>query len=431
MKLAQTRGKFVRMFSSALASQVVLSAASFIVGLLLIRRTDDLQYSYYILVSGALLLATSLQNSFIAPTMISRMTQLSRRQCGDLTGGLYREQRQVIAIGAACALVVATLLWSAGHLDSERLLLTVTAICAAMAAMRREFFRMVLLAYRRAHAVLRGDLAYAFLLSLGVLIATFGPLPATLSILALGMSAVVAGVYLSAQLRRREAWNTEGSRGILRQIAPLGAWSTSGAAVHWSFSQGYAFLIAATLDVRAVAAVAATRLLVMPVNLVSTGIGSLMLPLVARWLHECEVSQVLRRLAQFAFGIAAVAAVYFSVLWVFRDWVFTNVLTKQFDQRDALLALWSACFLVMAINQQLMWLLIAKARFRRLTTLGLIGAVLALSCAYWGMLRFGAAGAPLGILIGELIQMAGIVTLCLREAGSWKSPTLEAAELGS
>lgn len=429
MKTTPQRGLFVRMFSSALASQVVLSAASFAVGLMLIRRTSDLQYGYYVLVAGVLLLATSLQNSFIAPAMIGRMVKLSSTECGDLTGGLYREQRQLIAMLAGLMLMVILVLWMFGPLRTEHLLLGLASIAAAMAAMRREFFRMVLLAYRRAHAVLRGDLLYALLLSLGVLAATFGPMPAALAMLALAAAAIAAGALLSSTLRRNEPWNIGGEPGILRQILPIGAWSTSGAAIHWSFSQGYAFLIAATLDIAAVAAVAATRLLVMPVNLLSTGIGSLMLPLTARWLEDHETTQVLRRLLAFALGIATVAVIYFAVLWWFRDWVFANVLTKQFEQRDMLLLLWSAGFVVMAINQQLMWLLIARARFRMLSGLGLVSATTALSCAYVGMLHYGPVGAPMGILVGELVQGVGIVALCLREVAPWKTQQEPVAEL--
>ena len=45
-----------RMLGSAVTSQAVLSAASFAVGLLLIRHTSDLQYGYFILASSAVLL---------------------------------------------------------------------------------------------------------------------------------------------------------------------------------------------------------------------------------------------------------------------------------------------------------------------------------------------------------------------------------------
>ena len=412
---ASRRGAFMRMFSSALASQVLLSGASFAVALLLIRRSSDLQYGYFILVTGAVMLAVSLQSSFIAPAMVNRMTRLSPRECGDLTGGLYREQRRVVGAAAAVALAATLALWLLHAVEAQFALLVAAAIAAITMALRREFFRMVLLAYRRAHEVLRGDSAYVALLVPGVLLATLSGVPAAAAVLALALAALVASLQLSRTLRRAEAWNAHGAPGILLEIAPLGTWSTAGAAIHWSFSQGYTYLVAATLDVRAVAAVAATRLLVMPVNLLTTGIGSVMLPLVSRWLHESGAGVVLRRLFWFALAIATLAAGYFLALWVLRDWVFAVVLKKQFAQRDLLLMLWSASFVVMAVNQQLLWLLVARQRFHRLTSLGLVSAVVGLSCSYWGMLRFGGAGAPLGILAGEVVNAIGLSLLCQRE----------------
>lgn len=422
------RGVFVRMFSSALASQALLSAASFGVALLLIRNTSDLQYSYYILVSGIIILAVSLQNSFIAPAMINRMTRLSPAECGDLTGGLYREQQRVIAAVVVTAAAITLAFWITDAIDGPTVLLVLAALVATTMALRREFFRMVLLAYRRAWEVLRGDFIYCLLLVAGVLQATSSPLPAAAAVLALGLAALVAALLLSRVLRRTEAWNTRGAPGILRQIAPLGTWSTAGAAIHWSFSQGYTWIVVATLEVSAVAAIAATRLLAMPVNLLTTGIGSLMLPLVSRWLHDCGAPTVLRRLCWFALGIGGAAVCYFAVLWVLRDWIFAVLLNKQFAQRDALLMLWSGSFVLMAVNQQLLWLLVARERFRWLTSLGLISAVLGLGCSYWGMLHFGGAGAPLGILAGEVLSFIGLLLLCLRETAPARDPrTLAAA----
>lgn len=409
------RGMFVGMFSSALVSQILLSGANFLVGLLLIRRTNDLQYGNYVLVSATILLSVSLQNAFIAPAMVNRMTRLSRSECGDLTGGIYREQRQWIAGFGGTALAITFALWLAHLLDAATALLVLATITAMAMTLQREYFRIVLLAYRRAHRVLRGDFIYAVLLGGGVFLATFSPAPAAAAALATGCAALVAGVLQLRALRRVEEWNTQGAPGILRQIAPVGTWSTAGAAIHWSFSQGYTYLIAAMLDVRAVAAVAATRLIVMPVNLLATGIGSLMLPVAARWLHDSGAPLVLRRLLWFALGIGVLSVCYFAVLWVLRDWVFDVVLKKQFAQRDLLLMLWSASFVLMAVNQQLLWLPVVRQRFRSLTSLALISATLALACSYAGILRYGGAGAPLGILVGEVINTAGIVILCLRE----------------
>ena len=62
---------FARLLGSAVVAQALLSAANLCVGLILIRRTDDQEYGYYVLVLNALMLITQIQTQFIAPAMIT------------------------------------------------------------------------------------------------------------------------------------------------------------------------------------------------------------------------------------------------------------------------------------------------------------------------------------------------------------------------
>ena len=409
---------FARLLSGAVVSQTLISAASFAVGLILIRHTTDLQYGYFILASGAIVLLVSLQNAFFNPALVSRMTRFDRSERGDLVGGLYREQRRILSVLAGIAAVISGILWYVGVLNAQTGPLVLATLVAALAILNREYFRMVLLAHRRPHDVLRTDTVYVAVMVTGVMLATLTPLPAVSALLVLGAAGLTSALFLSKMLHRHEPWNVQGAPNILREIAPLAAWSTAGAAIHWSFSQGYAYLVAGTLDVTAVAAIAATRLLVMPVNLLSSGIGTLMLPLASGWLHEHGASVVWRRLMLFALGLATVALCYLIMLWVLRDWIFDIVLNKQFPQRDELLMLWSVAFLVMVARDQLIYLLVVRGRFRFLTSLALTSAVTSLTVSYWGMLHYGTAGALLGVLAGEITNVVGIVVLSLRETSS-------------
>ncbi len=406
---------FARLLSSAVVSQALLSAASFAIGLTLIRNTTDVQYGYYVLASSAILLLVSLQNAFFNPPLAIRLTRLDRLGRGELVGGLYREQRRILPAVGGMSLVIALGLWYAQVLDAHTGPLVLATIAAALAILHREYFRMVLFAHRRPHDVLRTDIFYAVLIVTGVCVATFTSVPAVTTVLALGLAAVASGILLSRTLHRHEPWNLQGTQGILREIAPLAVWSTAGAAIHWSFSQGYIYLVAATLDVAAVAAIAATRLLLMPVNLLSTGIGSLMLPLASGWLHQHGAALLWRRLCLFALGLAATTLCYFAIVWWLRDWVFVVALKKQFVQRDELLMLWGAIFLVIVIRDQLAYLLAAQGRFRILTLLTLVSAVVSLTASYWGMRQFDMVGALLGILIGEVINLIGVVIFSFRK----------------
>jgi O-antigen/teichoic acid export membrane protein len=407
---------FARLLGSAVVSQALLSAAGFAVGLLLIRRTSDLEYGSYILASSAILLLVSLQNAFFAPTLAVRMVRLDRAGRGALVDSLYVGQRGVLACAGAAIGAVALCLWWAGVLDRHAGALVLAGMLAALAVLHREFFRMVLLARRRPLDVLRTDAAHVLLLLVGVFAATLTPAPAMLALAGLGVAALGSGVLLSAALTRHEAWRGEGAPGLVREIAPLAAWSTAGAAIHWTFSQGSIYVVAATLDVTAVAAIAATRLLLMPINLLSTGIGSLMLPLASGWLQRHGPQLLLRRLAVFALGVGVAALGYFVLLWWWREEIFAVVLRKQFDQRDALLLLWGLVFLVMVVRDQLVYLVAAQGRFRVLTLLTLASAAVSLTTGYLGMRVLGAPGALVGMLVGESVSVIGIVMLSLQRA---------------
>lgn len=405
----------LHLFSSAVTSQALLSAASFAIGLILIRRTSDLQYGYYVLASSPLILLISLQYAFFNPPLVVRLTRLDAAGRGALVGGMLRSQRLMLSLACVLALLLALALWAQGLLDAITGPLMIAAVLASFAILNREYFRMVLLAHRRPQDVLRTDVLYITLMVSGVFLATLTPAPAASAVLALGLAAVVSGWLLSRALRRHESWDMRGVPGILREIAPLAAWSTAGAAIHWCFSQGYAFLAAGTLSVTAVAAIAATRLLLMPVNLLSAGIGGLIFPLAAGWLHRHDAQLVLRRLALFSAGLVGAGLCYFAVLWLARDWVFASILKKDFAQRDALLLLWAGAFAVTSVRDQMIYFLVLRGRFRALTTMTACSAVFSLAIGYWGLLRFGVIGAPLGVLLGEMINVAGILLFSRRE----------------
>jgi O-antigen/teichoic acid export membrane protein len=403
-----SQGFFVRLLGSAVIVQALLSAGSLGVGLILIRNATDAQYGSYVLVLNALLLVTALQNNFISAPMVHRMTRLDVLGRADLIGGLLRDQRYLVPLAGAAAAAVTLALWLFGALSAFTTVLVMAAIAAALATLYREFFRMVLLAYRQPVEVMQVDLLYVVLLVGGAFLATLTPVPAIVTVLILCAAAATAGRLLSKLLWRHEPWNIHGTRGILRQMIPVGAWTVAGAAIHWSFSQGYNYLIVGTLDVSAVAAAAATRILMMPVNMLSTGIGSLMLPTASGWLLKHGARTVFARLSLLAAGLAGLALCYLAIIWLCRDWIFASLLHKQFEQRDLLLTLWSAIFLLMIFRDQLLYLPLVRTRYRSLTALTFCSAVLSLTVSYACMVRMGVAGALVGVLAGEILSVAGL-----------------------
>jgi O-antigen/teichoic acid export membrane protein len=415
------------MLSSAVAVQAILSASNFIVGLLLVRRTADVQYGYYVLITTAVLLAITLQNSFIQPPMVIKLTNSDTAERARLIGSLYGDQRRLIPYAALVAVLIGLIAWFRGHLTAQLVMILCSGTVAVISALRREFFRMVLFGFRQTHAVLRSDGLYCVCLVSGAVLATLTPWPATVAALTLGASALIGTISLSRALWEFEPWMRDAPRGALREIASDGGWSAFGGGVHWLFSQGYSYLVAGTISVGAVAELSATKLFVTPVALLSIGVGALMLPTVSKWNQFHSVMTVLKRLALFGFGLNALSLVYFAVMWFARNWIFQHIMKRHFAQADLLLMVWCGNALVTVFRDQLLYLLVARSRFKRTSSLTFACAILSLSSSYILMHRIGVAGAAIGLLLGELCNTVGILVLALIEARNERAVTLATA----
>lgn len=407
------RGIFLRMFGSAVLIQALLSAMSLVVGLVLIRHTADIQYGFYVLAANAGLLLSGLQSAFVQPAMVPQLFSATRAERAELVGGLFRQQRLFLLTVSGALVVAIFACWLGGILRSDIALLGVATVASVTATLHREAPRMMLFAHRRSHDVLKSDACYVALGVSSVPLATLSPYPAATALFALALSATVSGALGRRYLWRFEPWSRNGPS-VLRVLAPLGGWAATGSAMHWAFSQGYNYLVAAVLDVSSVAALAATRLLLMPINLLSSGIMSLMMPTAIGWQNAHGPTRLFKRLCTVACALVLLAAIYFAVLWLARSFVFAELLHKQFAQLDSLLLAWCAVFMTMVFRDQLQFLPAANGKFRASTFVTGTAAVVSLTIGYFFVSRMGVLGAPFGVLAGELVNLAGIVLLSVR-----------------
>jgi len=407
-------------------SQAALSACNFLVGLLLLRRTPHTQYGLYVLIVAGVQLLTQAQQAFIGPALVRCLASGELTQRRDFIGVAFRYQRRRVLVFALAAAIIILGLWWLRLIATPLVPLWLAAMAAAMCTLYREYFRMVLFAYRLPLQALKADLLYIAVLCIGAYLATFTAAPAVVAAMAFAVAGAVGGWLLSRMVWHHEGWSINGDPKVTGEIAPLGTWALIGAAIHWTFSQGFIYVVAGTLGVTAVATVSATRLLLMPVNLMATGLGSMTFPTVSRWLQHHRVGDVFKRLSLLAAGIGGVALLYILVMWIFRNWIFTYMVKGQFSHRDTLLLLWSGVFLLMAMRDQMMFLPAARGRFRIMAWLTLATAIFSLTTCYVCMRLFGVAGALMGVLAGEAVNILGFIALSMREVASARSEPLPA-----
>lgn len=400
-----------KLFGSSVVDQALLSAANFAAGLSLIRYASETQYGYYILAFNTMMLLTTLQGTFIGTPLVMRLPSLTEAERRQWLGSLWRDQRRIGMGAGLLALLVAGGVWASGRVGQPLILFA--AIPFVLAALYREYFRGVLLMYHRPQAVLLADAFYVVVLLAGCGLALHSPIAAAIMLVASTIGSVLSGRAMGAHLRPDIDWSSAGGR--LYKIAHVGFWAASGGVIYWCFNQGYNMVAAATLNLAAVAALSASRLILMPINLLSAGVQKQLTPLASSWIHTFGARRALRRLLVFSAGIGALTVVYAGVVWLMRDWIFLSLMHKNFPQRDTLLLLWCGLFLLMVMREPPMLLVVLRGRFRLLTSATLVCAVLSLVSSFVGMRQLGPMGAIIGILVGEVGCCVAVGVLAWRE----------------
>lgn len=400
----------IKLFGSSIIDQAMISAANFIVGLVLIRYTHDAQYGYYVLAFNAMMLATTLQGTFIGTPFVIRLPTLSEQERRDWVGSLLRDQFRWGALGSVVTLIGVAIAWWLGELDRNTVPVFIASMALILCQLYREYFRSILLMVQRTMQVLVSDALYVVCLMLGAILATRFPHAAMVALLTGAASALIGAAQLRRQLGA-EGMNRRAAPGTLALIARTGAWAAAGGVIYWAFTQGYSFVAAATLNIAGVAALAASRLLLMPINLLSSGVQKQLVPIASNWLHDYGMRRTFRHILMFSALLAGATLVYGVVIWLLRDWIFDDIMRKTFAYRNTLLLGWIAIFLVMVIRDPLTQLMVLRQRFRVLMYISLACAAVALTTSYVGMLYLDTRGALVGILVGEVLNVIAVLWL--------------------
>lgn len=424
------KGGLLRFFSLGVIDQALLSATNFGVGLLLLRRTDDVDYSLFVLATSTFLLMVGVQNSVVCGPAAVLATKKDDDSRLAMIGTLMRRQ---FIYWIPISLLSCFGFWLAGRvgwLDGVQTQVALLGALALLGVLLREFARELWVLYSHPRQLLIFDALYCGLYLLMAFAVTGIASPATPAVL-LGTGLVSVLTALSSWLafKRLEGWAQQPYPQAMTEAWRLGRWGLAGCVITWLHTQGFYYVVTGVLGVQAVATLAAARLLLMPVNLMVTGIGQLLLPMATGWLHAQGIRAMSRKILMLAAISLGCAAAYFVVLWWLREWIVVEVLKREVTDMDESLLLWGAVFGLRSLRAMVMVILQAIERFDSLTYLAILSTAASLSVGYVGIVHYGATGALVGLIVGELVDLLGIGWLAIRHLRAADQPTTSATRL--
>jgi len=409
------QSELLRHTSVSVLDQALNSAANFAVGLLLIRTLPTSEYGVFVLATTALYLSIGVENALVTAPMSVLAPKLTASDKKRFVDNLALTQ---LVIGASLVLVAAAtvvFLGIAGVVEASTLRLVLVTLAAALPFLVRELVRQVLFVFSAPRSVLLIDTVYAVVMLIGVAVVTNSAAPSGVrSMAAIAIAASVAAVVaIVVYVRTIGLPRTLDLRALTPMWRPA-FWGLLGMLVSWLQNQGFLYLLAAVQGAEAVGNVSAARLLLTPIALVITGVGSILRPRSAMWLAKGESRQALWRVVVLTLATAAGAFGYVLVLWGGRAWIIEPLLHKPVDSLEALVAVWALVLLIEVFRENLMILLQALERFDILFFLALAGGVSALGGGYVLLQHWGAFGAVAGVALGEAVYLLGICVALAR-----------------
>lgn len=406
------RNHLVRLFSAAIIDQVLLSGANFLVGLVLIRFTTDPDYAIYVLLQTTLLLVVSAHSALVCGPLAILGPKKTDEDKQAMVRAVRASQNRVLGPIALAALLLPGLAYLTGRLSATLTLVITFAIAAGWTTVQRNYARNVLLLFARVRALVVVDSVYIVVLLCGMMWAAFafGP-PVVWIALTLAIAAWAGATSASRAMAKELTFAKRELGPVWPEMRALGLWALMGSVVYWIFSRSYNYILATRLDLVSVANVNEVRLLVVPAILVTVGLQGLLTPLAASWNAQVGYDGMLRRLTGLLLVVAPCELLYCGGIWLFRDWVVAHVLHKHIGALDPLLMLWVAVAVIALVRDVLLTAVYALGQLKWLAWQISACAAVSLLVMWFAIPFWGAAAALVAQIIGEILNLSGILYL--------------------
>lgn len=408
--------RFLHFFGTGVLDQIILSGANFLAALALIRYTSDTAYGQFVLAQSAVVLMVTAQSAWLTGPVTILAPGKSPEARARMIGFLGASQTRFLRRAVLALLVIPLVGYLAGVWNGSIALASAATILAGGAALQNEYRRRMLLVYSRPRSMLGADTIYVTVFLLGIAMALVAPhLAGFLAIVALAAAGLSGGFVAHRMLASDPGWISGDARPYWQEIRTLGLWSVIGAVIYWLFGQSWNYVLATRLDLTAVAAVNAVRLVVMPVLVFQYGIQNLLYPVAANWLASVGMARALRRLALLTVAILVPDLLYLGIVWIFRNWLIVDIMHKHIPDQDRLLVLWACVTLVFLPREVLQAALSALKRVKSMAWLIALSAAVSLTLMWIGIPLWGASAVLIGQLAGEGVNLIGLSLLLWRD----------------
>lgn len=408
-----------------LSGQALLSGTNFILAITLARYCAVEEYGAYMVAFSAMLALNGIQAALICEPITYLCASLDKRAAAEYTTSLMIAQT-VLSL-CSTALVGIGLLYQGIYTTAPVAASTAQGLLMAIAAVQfREFFRRLLLSRFLLVGAMITDGVYCFTILLGLFLVFQHGLPtAERALYVMGAAAGVSSLLSAGLLRNLLGAPISGKalKSMLVSNWSFGRWQLLGAAGSYGYMQASTFMVAAILGTGSTAELHAARNLLLPIQVLITGVGNYVSPRAACLYIEEGRHGLQSFVSRWGAVLSGIAAVYCVIVFCFPSQLLNILYEGKYASAVPLVRLWAVVFLLFALRRVPTIGLVALRRPDIPVLAGIAAGLIALLIYKPAILWCGVSGAVVVRVVAEA-SILGITMFGLLRKGIEHRPTV-------
>lgn len=401
LTISKLKGTVLFRGGIAALDQAMLSLINLGVQILLIKTVTKSAFGYYSLALSVIMYLMSFQNSVVNTPITVSLAGKTKEEQNSYVSSIFSGQLLALGFVSVLGLLIAFSFFSFG-LSLDETLIIASLAAASFGILNREFLRSYFFAEEEAFKVLKLDFYYALLYALLISISyVFFRINVPLIILFMGIASAFDSLILNKRFRFN--FSLKSIKSAFTENWFISKWSLIGISVTHLQNYAYLYVISTFLGSNATAEVSASRLLLMPLGLITIGWGNVIRPYGAKLRERNQLHKFFKNLAISSLLFPIIVTILTGVFLIFSDWLLKNIFTSDYESVFKYLILWSILTSVGFLRANASYGLQVIKKFKSLALLNVVTMAITVTLAVLLVNGYKIEGALIASIIGEAI----------------------------
>lgn len=388
----------------AAIDQGMLSLINLGVQVLLIKTVVKSEYGYYSLALSVIMYLMSFQNAVVNTPITVSIAGKTKEVKNKYISSIFSGQIIALIILGLAGLFIVFILYNFG-LSTEESLIASSLCIGSFGVLNREFLRSYFFAEEEPIKVLKLDFYYAAIYS-GLILMSYLLIGISVPLIIFFMGLASGFDSLILNKRLKFDFNLRSIKESYLENWQISKWSLIGITVTHLQGYSYLYVIGGLLNSNAVAEVSASRLLLLPVGLITNGWGNVIRPYGAKLREQNQLKKFFKNLVLAGVSFPMLILLISILLYFSSEFLLKNIFTKDYQTVFDYLFYWAVLFSVGFLRANASYGLQVVKRFKSLALFNGATMIITIILAFVLTIQFQIEGALMASIFGETLFAA-------------------------